>query len=188
MYCDNRRLLLRRATADAHQTVENAAGDTATQAGYRRYLAGLYAFRTPIETALQGFAWPAWLGGWRPILISPSIADDLTDIDGRPGDIDPEAATPVSNDTSELLGTLYVIEGSSLGARIILRHARDLGFHETHGARHLSAQTGSTQNWKDFIALLDHAPDFDLKRAARAANQTFLGAADAFQRAQHTGA
>jgi heme oxygenase len=189
MHSESRRLLLRQATADAHQSVENAAGSIATALDYRQYVAGLYAFRAPIEKALEGCEWPQAIGAWRPIAISQPLKSDLADIDSAsPAMADPDTRPPMSNDISDLLGLLYVLEGSSLGARIIYQRARKLGFHESYGARHLSAQTQSSQNWKDFIALLDHAPDFDLNRAARAANKAFQEAEDAFKRAGHVSA
>jgi len=182
MHCDDRRLLLRQATADNHRSVEDAAGDTATEVGYRHYIAGLFAFRAPVEAALRACAWPQALGPWRPLLISEPLMLDLADLEQARPEIDP--APRVSNNISDLLGLLYVLEGSSLGARVIFRQVRELGYHDNFGARHLSAQTGATQNWKAFLTLLKHAPGFDLDRAVRAANATFLGAANAFRRAR----
>lgn len=185
MHVESRRLLLKQATTNAHRSVEKAAGNVASASDYHSYVAGLYAFRVPIEAALARCEWPRALGAWRPILLGPALKDDLADIDTVHAIAIRGTNVSMSNDVSDLLGLLYVLEGSALGARAIYQRARKLGFHESYAARHLSAQTRSSQNWKDFIALLEYAPDFDLTRAARSANKAFHDAEDAFRRVPH---
>lgn len=72
-----------------------------------------------------------------------------------------QAATPLSKNNKEhsvafALGIMYVVEGSSLGGRVLLKNINaSLGYDETHGARYFAGygpQTGST--WKAFMEVM----------------------------------
>jgi heme oxygenase (biliverdin-IX-beta and delta-forming) len=78
------------------------------------------------------------------------------------------------------VGLLYVLEGSSLGARLIARQASRLGFDESFGARHLALQARSLENWRIFLGLLEAVEPLDMSRAVNAAILTFRSAALAF--------
>lgn len=75
-----RRWQLRERTAHAHSVVDAAVGAFADLAGFGRYLAAMYRFRTPIERDLERIAWPDALGDWRPRQVSAAIAHDLRDL------------------------------------------------------------------------------------------------------------
>ena len=93
--------------------------------------------------------------------------------------IDP--GLPAVLETGALLGTLYVLEGSTLGARLLVRRAAALGLDETNGAEHLKKQSSDLGNWNAFAALLDSAEDVDDEMMARAAMATFAHALNAFE-------
>ncbi|MCO5072786.1 MAG: biliverdin-producing heme oxygenase [Rhizobiaceae bacterium] len=57
------------------------------------------------------------------------------------------------------LGMAYVLEGSGLGARILLRRAAKLGLTANYGARHLAKQTNDPARWRSFLTLLDTVPE-----------------------------
>ncbi len=89
------------------------------------------------------------------------------------------AADPV-RDLPEALGWLFVSEGSTLGAAVLLKKAKaQLDLTETFGARHLAAAPeGRAQHWKRFVQALDDlelSPEDDARMlaAARAAFQQF---------------
>jgi heme oxygenase len=90
-------------------------------------------------------------------------------------------------DRTPLLGTLYVLEGSSMGARVLLGNARRLGFSGLFGARHLEQQAAGLHNWRMFIALLEAAPDIDIQSLVDAANDAFSAAKNAFLRVDDDG-
>lgn len=77
------------------------------------------------------------------------------------------------------LGVLYVLEGSSLGAKLLRRDADKLGFDAHFGARHLAKQDSAS--WKDFVARLDQCTAEDLASATEAAHATFAMATKAMQ-------
>jgi heme oxygenase len=159
--------------------LEKSVGSIDSHASYVRYLRGLLDFRSPIEAALETLSWPRAFRDWRPTLIAKPLRDDLADVHANPL---PERQTAVSFDTSTLFGTLYVLEGSSLGARLLYRDACGLGFSREHGARHLARQS-EAQTWRSFIGLLDHAEDLEVSRAIEAANAAFDTARASMQRA-----
>lgn len=77
----------------------------------------------------------------------------------------------------EALGWLYTVEGSNIGAAILLKHAKKhLGLSETHGARHLTGHgEGRGLYWRRFKEALDA---IELTAAQRAL--ALKGARDAF--------
>jgi heme oxygenase len=82
---------------------------------------------------------------------------------------------------SALLGALYVLEGSTLGARVLRQRAADLGMTGGFGARHLSLMSNDMAQWQSFLLLLDDAGDFELDQAAATANQVFALALRCFE-------
>lgn len=165
-----RRFLLREATAKAHAALEARVGALTSRGAYEAYLQGLHAFRTPVEPLLAAAVADA-LPGFAPDLIAPELAADLRDL-GLAA-IAPEAAPDVSS-PSRALGALYVLEGSALGARVLLPQVRTLGFDADHGARHLALQPKGA-GWREFVTRLDAAVLDD--------DAVIAGADDAFRAA-----
>jgi heme oxygenase (biliverdin-IX-beta and delta-forming) len=177
----SRRHILRGETARAHAALEAVVGPIDSLARYVRYLRGMHAFRAPVEAALGALEWPRTFGTWRPTCIAPQLAADLADLQAEPL---PREAVPVL-ERSDLLGTLYVLEGSSLGARVIARDAQRLGLADTYGARHLSTQCGGLETWRGFLALLEDGDTFNVASSVAAANAVFDAARLAILRADH---
>lgn len=157
--------------------VDKTVGEWRNLDDYRRYLTGLHVFRAPLETAIAAAPWPQALTGWRPTLIAAEIARDMDDVGvpARVGEVKGERYD-LPKDPHALMGALYVLEGSSLGARLLWRRAQDLGLDETRGARHLAAQTASDARWRDYIDRLEAMPDLDIERSVQAANAIFHAA------------
>lgn len=170
---------LRERTAGTHAALDLRIGPLDTLDRYARYLRGMHAFRAPLEEALAGTALPGWFAGWRPLALGPALTADLADL-GLGAGVPAAAAPPGVEESSTLLGVLYVLEGSALGARLLIRQARALGLSAQHGARHLALQTADTRSWRAFLALLERHPAIDLERAVGAATATFALAHDAF--------
>ena len=152
-----RRFALKRATDKAHAKVESivqSAGMFDSVDGYRRYVAATLAMRQRFEGMLDAAGasdlWPAWPGR----RIAHLAAKDLADLGGSP--FEPVHRSVKFRQTpGELLGVLYVLEGSSLGARILVRLVGSLGLSGEHGARHLHAQAGDAGAWRSFLDVLD---------------------------------
>jgi heme oxygenase len=171
-----RRWLLRERTAEAHAAVDAAIGSFSDRASYERYLQQIYAFRMPIERALDALAWPSRLGTWRAKAIGELIEADLADLDLPVPQIE---TTDLDLGGDGLLGVLYVLEGSSLGSRLLYRRAEALGFSASFGARHL-AHAGGPESWRGFLGLLEIQHDLDLDEATAASLATFRAAEAAF--------
>jgi len=155
---DSRRLALKRATEAVHARVEGiitSAGMFASLEGYRHYLSATLVIRSHYENLLDASgaatAWPAWPGR----RVAHLVAQDLDDL-GGPRPVLAKRAELALN-PAELLGALYVLEGSSLGARVLSRSVHALGVSADHGARHLHAQAGDAGVWRDFLSILDGA-------------------------------
>ncbi|MFO1047858.1 MAG: biliverdin-producing heme oxygenase [Geminicoccaceae bacterium] len=170
---------LRERTADTHAALDSRVGLLDTLDRYAGYVRGMHAFRAPVEGALADTALPGWFAGWRPLALGPAILADLADLGLQAPDF-AAGTLPCLDDASSLLGVLYVLEGSSLGARLLYRQARALGLSEQHGARHLALQTADSQSWRSFVTLLERHPELDLERAVGGAIATFALAHDAF--------
>lgn len=165
-----RRWHLREATASEHEDLDRMIGTFSDRASYAAYVAALALFRLPLEQAMSQTS----LGTYRPTRLADALLADMADL-GLDAPAGADVATPAN---SELLGTLYVLEGAALGGQILRKRAAAIGFDETHGARHLA---GGAENWPAFLAELDRASDYDAAAAAEAARQTFIRARDAFK-------
>lgn len=174
---------LRDATQAAHARVDACmAGGCNDDAAYRAYLRGMHAFVASVLPAVdaqaRAFGWG--LPGWLDLL-----ERDLARLDGA--ELAPETQAP-SSDRARALGCLYVIEGSSLGARVLLRQVQRLGYDARSGAGflHAHADGESGGRWQRFLALLESA-GADPAMAApacHAAVETFGLAERCFRRAQ----
>lgn len=175
---EDRRGGLKRATEVAHARVEaiiQQAGMFGSIAGYRRYLEATWRVRIELEQALDASGAEQLFPAWPRRRIAPLIAADVADLGGS-------LPSPVVNpprlfSPSELLGVLYVLEGSSLGARVLVRNAADLGLSGAFGARHLDAQAGDRATWAEFLAVLTAS---DETPSASAANSVFDMFANAY--------
>lgn len=173
----SRRWLLRERTAEAHAAVDAAIGGFDDLASYGTYLRSIAAFRWPIEDRLSTVNWPAALVDWRPAQVSDAIAADLADLGISPH---PPRDEILPLDGDGLFGALYVLEGSALGARLLLRRAEAIGMSATHGARHLALLSSNLDGWRGFLSRLEQAEPFDLESALKASLATFNSARLAF--------
>lgn len=87
----------------------------------------------------------------------------------------PRCPPPVLRDAAEALGSLYVMEGSTLGGRVIERHVeRHLGLKGQFGCAYFSGYgTGTGAMWRAFLARLDAEPAEHAERIGNGASATF---------------
>ena len=173
---DNLRAELRARTSHQHECLDQAVGlfDTCDQ--YARFLEGSRRFRAAVDDALDR------QGSWEVERLADWIDADLSDL-GR----DPVATAcfPVMpNSDAFALGVAYVLEGSALGARLLLRRASELGFDGDHGARHLVRQTNDNGRWKRFLVELDAVAPADREQVVAGAASAFDFALNAYGGAQ----
>ncbi len=86
-------------------------------------------------------------------------------------------------DEYEGIGWLYALEGSTLGAAMLLKHVKNqLNLSETFGASHMAAHSdGRATHWKQFKAMLDQLELTQAQRekALAGATQAFIFVTDA---------
>jgi heme oxygenase (biliverdin-IX-beta and delta-forming) len=153
---------LREETAESHQKLEEnelskkllASG--VTLADYQAYLIRLYG----VNAACEQHIFPV-IGHLFPDLDKRSKTDLLVNDLRHTGLSDQQIAEiPVpelrSDSTGSALGTTYVIEGSTLGGRMIFKHIHSkFGFDEKAGASYFAGYGQETgPMWKSFMATL----------------------------------
>lgn len=175
----DRRRTLRQRTGTAHTSLEAQVGPLTNKRAYTHYCRGLQAFRSAAEPALQAFVNPDIFGEWQPAAVAAELSADLSDLGARA--ISPPEIVYSSSD--EAIGGFYVLEGSALGARVLIQGAQALGMSAEHGARHLALQSATLNNWRGFLDLLESMPHLDIEAAVLGANRTFAAATDAMARA-----
>lgn len=156
---------LRVHTADSHGRLDRAVGLFDAIAPYKTYLQHTYAFRKGMEDELAAFS------TWPISNLIGLISDDLADLDVPP--LPPASIENIELDDGHRIGMAYVLEGSGLGARILVRRAAELGLTATYGARHLAAQTDDPARWRSFLALLDTVPESQFDGVLAGAEQSF---------------
>jgi len=155
-----------------------------TLSAYRQLLRAQLGFYEPLERLFC--AAPGWADiglDYSPRHKTPRLVRDLQVLGDSSQRIDnlPRCARLVPLDTSaRLLGCLYVIEGATLGGRIITRHLQaHFGITPASGAAFFDGYGCTTgSNWKIFCAVLtDHADRVataaDRQQMLHSAVQTF---------------
>ncbi len=171
---------LREATHLVHLRLERALPllDRAlTLDGYRRIVQAFYGFHAPLERALlaAGATHPgaAPLAGRekRSWLVADLRALGLTDeaISALPVALPPDVST-----RARALGSLYVVEGATLGGRFILGALEEnLSLGPASGARFFAGYGAATgEQWRAFLAGLE-AAEVRRDEATSAAVETF---------------
>jgi heme oxygenase len=172
-----RRWLLRERTADAHRRLDSLVVSWTSIDDYRFYLSSMYRFRAGIEQELSKHRLPDAFGHWHWAEITGLIGEDLADLDvERPVPI--KTARPLK--TSEFLGALYVLEGSSVGAQLLFRRAVSLGLSGRRGARHLELLNNRVDQWRAFLVGLE-AVDAEEAAVVSGAMTAFALATEAFR-------
>jgi heme oxygenase len=175
-----RRSDLKQATSQAHQALDDMIGSFESEEDYARYLCGMARFRLPVEAWLSARPLPEGFDDWQPGLYGDELIADLAVFGLAPPDDMPEFAPPAGDG---LLGLLYVLEGSALGARLLAKRAEAIGFSETNGAQHLFAQARNFSNWRAFSARMENVCVYDKRAAAAWADTAFDYARNAFESA-----
>jgi heme oxygenase len=141
------RSYLRVHTSDLHQRLDAQVGSFSTPSQYCRFVEQSVHFRRLAEPACADF--PPWQ--------SMSLIGDMqSDLDDLVSLVPPSQPVPIEiADPAAKLGALYVLEGSSLGARLLIGRANALGFTQDFGARHLARQSGDRERWRSFVDVLD---------------------------------
>ena len=170
-------------TAPLHRSVEQQVGlpdSVRTKEEYVELLQRLLTFHRAFEAAM---AVPIWSEGWSRIGItlgdhcrSPDLMDDLAYFDQTTeSQEEAEHVSPIFTSFAEALGGLYVIEGSSLGGKILAPLFRaHLGeiptrYYESDGRNH-------PQHWRSVQSALTR-----FEQENEDADEVIIGAALTFR-------
>ena len=169
------RSILRDATAAAHARLDAKLGalKLCTVAGYRCFLEINAAALLPLEASLERAGVRRMLPDWDDRARTGALLTDLARLGGRPGRLD----LPELTDRSAMLGTLYVLEGSRLGAAYLLRTVRQSSDPLVSGNTAFLGHGVGRHFWPGYLAVLEcHADELaedDLVRSARSAFDLF---------------
>ncbi|CAN7551682.1 biliverdin-producing heme oxygenase [Phenylobacterium sp. LjRoot164] len=171
---------LREATRPAHERLEERLDILARMQsldGRRALAARFHSLHAGMETVLE--PWLADVAGldFSARRRTRSLEADLAALGLNP---QTPAAAPAPADGAEALGFMYVLEGSSLGGKVIRKQAERAGldmtglsFLDPYGAR-----TGEA--WRAFLSVLDReSPPHDTARGEAVARGGALGFAHA---------
>jgi len=148
------RRMLRAATADLHAAVDaQFSGDFATDRGaYIRFLTALGAVVPPLEAAFEAAGVDQLLPDWPQRRRAPSLRSDLQTM-GLPVPI-PLPVTP-PHSAAKLFGMLYVLEGSRLGGKLLLRRALANSDPQVRSATRYLGHGNARDLWHPFLQCLE---------------------------------
>ncbi len=182
---------LREETRQQHEALEGAlplGRPDLNSALFRALLARFYGFYATWESEAAAHAGASL----RPVLAAraklPMLAADLAALGMAPADCPrmPAACLPrFSMGEATLLGSMYVVEGATLGGQVISRHLeRSAGFHDGIGYSFFQSYGKAVgQQWKAFAVLLEQVPEAEGDTMVAAAQETFQAFADWFAEA-----
>lgn len=174
---------LKLATSASHTALEDQLPlmrSDLSREEYRQFVGRFFGFYAPLETQLMASNHWQLLGfDYAVRQKTPRLVQDLVALGGSAAEV---AATPRCTNLpalitpEQLLGCLYVIEGATLGGRIITRQLQtQLGLNPESGGAFFDgygAQTGP--HWKAFCTMLTNIADESRHGAIVAgANRTF---------------
>ncbi len=155
-------MLLREETATVHRRLEDrltAVGLTGRNEDYASLLSAFLGVYRPLESAMAALDWSE-----HKIDISlrrkvPWLEADLLALGCCPAKVPDWAEVPEIRTTSDGFGVLYVMEGASLGGRLISRWLHDeLSIGERNGGRFFSSYGGRVGDmWTAFLDALEAA-------------------------------
>jgi heme oxygenase (biliverdin-IX-beta and delta-forming) len=174
---------LKLETAAEHAAIERVVplmSPDLDRAGYAGYLSAMYSVHEPVEQALSvlvGFE--AAVPDFAERKKLPLLARDLEALAvGAPGRA-PPARLPPLDTVAEGLGVLYVLEGSTLGGRILSRHlSKTLGISPSAGGAYLASYGADLgPMWQRFGASIERFAEAsgaaDTEIVVRTAKVTF---------------
>jgi heme oxygenase (biliverdin-IX-beta and delta-forming) len=172
------RALLRASTARLHAVVDARFAPMlgSGEAGYRSFLLASAAAVLALEQALLAADVDAILPDWAQRARTAALRADLADL----GIIDvPVAPPPLLAGEARQFGALYVLEGSRLGAKLLLPELLARGSTRVQAATRYLRHGEGRRLWPSFLAQLESSqatrrrPD-DAIAGARAAFALFV--------------
>ena len=144
---------LRAATAEAHKRIDRRFGayNLAHAADYRRFLEASAAALLPLEAALITAGVSRVFPDWPLRSRRTAILDDLDALDGELRLL----PAPPSLDFGGVLGTMYVLEGSRLGAKLLVKTVQRSSDPKVAAATAYLRHGDEERLWPSFLAALE---------------------------------
>jgi heme oxygenase len=164
--------LLRNSTGEEHERVDARARrlDLQILSDYRFFLKATAAALLPLEAALIDADVSRIFPDWQRRSRGPSILADLSAI----GALQPEIPILERFGFEDVLGTMYVLEGSRLGARILLHIVTTSPDPRVAGTTTYLRHGEHSRHWESFlIGLEQHAGSRDMNEMIAAARRAF---------------
>lgn len=141
------RFSLRDATAGAHDRLDRLYSrlDLSQRSRYAAFLLSHAAAFLPVEAALGAAGAGDLVAGWRDRRRGPALLSDLAVMDLAAPQ---PAAAPAFESEAQILGGVYVLEGSRLGGALLVRQV-GAGLPTNFLA------PGNPADWRAFTSLLD---------------------------------
>ncbi|MBE7176180.1 MAG: biliverdin-producing heme oxygenase [Mucilaginibacter polytrichastri] len=177
--------ILKEETRTPHQQLEKLLmlrlKNMSTTEEYASVLADFYGFMHPLEKKIDAFIGTDILPDYEERRKSDALAEDMRTFGisgGEKGTV-PEAELPKIRNAGEAMGALYVLEGSTLGGKILtemiskklkMDTGKGFSFFSSYGDRVI-------EMWKRFQQTLNAlytAPE-ERRAVVAAANHTFSG-------------
>ncbi len=164
---------LRLATDEVHERLHEAEpfrliGESALPIeDYGRLLGSILAFHAAIQPVLAGNSETAALGGGRDRL--KRLESDLRHIGIA---VETPRLGSLALDSGEAVGCLYVVQGSTLGGRVIYRQL-DYLFEGVEGRSFFLGSDDEPLKWRKVRALLEEQPPERREALRRGAAKTF---------------
>lgn len=185
---DNNSILaqLKARTAHQHQATEstvNLMRDDYTLEEYRNLLSRFYAFYQPYEEKMRAALAENPIQFNHPErLNTPKLMADLISLGMTEGEISQIAAfdeLPALDSKERIFGSLYVIEGSTLGGQVISRHLKQkFDLDETKGAAFFSGYGKETgKMWNEYREAVTKFAEGEVNH-----EEIFAGANETFEK------
>jgi heme oxygenase len=122
---------------------------------YNAYLVATLRARDALEAQLDDSSAQTVFPDWPVRKLAPALREDLLDLAMTMPSPPRRRTSAESLSPSAVLGALYVLEGSALGAQILKRRAAAIGLTSQFGARHLDQQTATPRAWRSYLDCLE---------------------------------
>jgi len=170
---------LKEQTANAHADSENLLmpflGSIRNSDDYAQILKMFYGFFAPMEKLIGHWISPQVLEDIHERRNASLIIEDLNSIGEGTENLALASELPHIDSPAAAIGAMYVLEGSTLGGRVIAKmlaknEALEISSDRLHFFNGYGEQTG--EKWKSFITLVNNYPD-QVEKLVAAANETF---------------
>ncbi len=166
--------MLRAATANLHAEVDaRFSGPFGTDRhAYEAFLTALARAVLPLERALEAGGVERLLPDWTERRRSQALMRDLDILDVA---VPPARDVSATTDEARLFGRLYVLEGSRLGGKLLVKRAAESGDPGVRAATHYLGHGAGGDLWRGFLQRLEAS-----EAVLDSPQRTLLGAREAF--------